>query len=80
MKTRTAILCCVGGVIAAALGACGFYNWAPHKAQDVPLSKDLLLLAFVAIWIGGCVFFLTSFVWCVIIAIGRRRALHRPEP
>jgi hypothetical protein len=78
MKTRTAVLYCLGGAIAAALGYCGIYIAMPHKAANVPLSRDLLLLVFYAMWLGGCVFFVTSFVACVVIAIRGRWTVHRP--
>lgn len=79
MKARTAVQCCVGGAAAAVLGYYGFRMFAPHPAENVSTSKDLLLLVCIARWIGGCVFFVTSFVWCVISEIRRRRALHQPK-
>jgi hypothetical protein len=78
MKTRTAVLCCAGGAIAAALGYYGLCSLLPHPKEEASTLKNLLLLACLALWISGCIFFITCFVWCIVSEISRRRALHRP--
>ena len=42
-----------------------------------PIPGYLLLLMCLAMWIGGCVFFVTSFAWLVITGISRRRELPK---